>query len=176
MKNWLPLFFVLTALLGWAGAESVDQEVVTVPRGDRDPGKATQIYANEEATYDSENRTAVFTGDVRVEDPRFTLTSRKLTVHMSDSEEGGMERAVAEGDVVIVQKKEGSSRDVSRGFAERAIYHAATGEVELVGWPRVQQGFNVHIATEAATRMRLTEDGRLITDGQSRTEIQDRND
>lgn len=163
--------------LGVSGAleAQVDRggEVVTAPRTERRAPGQTDIYANESATFDSERKVAVFRGEVRVEDDRFVLTSDQLTVYLDDAE-GGLDRAEAEGNVVITQRQAEDGQERSRGFAERAIYHADTGEVVLQGWPRVQQGFNLHIATEAGTRMRLTEDGRLHTDGKSRTEITER--
>jgi hypothetical protein len=57
------------------------------------------------------------------------------------------------------------------GRADEATYVAATGDVELRGTPRVQEGVNTHIATSPDTVMVVNQKGQLTTRGPSRTEI-----
>jgi hypothetical protein len=57
------------------------------------------------------------------------------------------------------------------GRSDTAIYTAATGDVELTGTPRVQQGLNTHLATSPDTVMIINQKGELTTHGPSRTEI-----
>ena len=61
------------------------------------------------------------------------------------------------------------SRSVGR--SDKAVYVAATGNVELTGTPRVQEGLNVHVATSPDTVMVVNQNGELTTHGPSRTEI-----
>src|SRR6266403_513451 len=58
----------------------------------------TEIYADE-AFFDSNKSMGIFSGRVKVTDPRFNLQSDKLTVFISKGENQGLERAIAEGDV-----------------------------------------------------------------------------
>ena len=57
------------------------------------------------------------------------------------------------------------------GRSDKAVYTAKTGNFELTGNPRVQQGMNTHVATSPDTVMILNEKGELQTSGPSRTEI-----
>ena len=109
---------------GAGNVEAPSQEA-NIPAGD------TEILASQGATFAAKDRIAVFTGDVRVRGPRFTLACDKLTVYLSkggnsggaptptpatppptgpdagldDLNRGGqIDHAVAEGHVVIVKK------------------------------------------------------------------------
>src|SRR6202030_1878159 len=67
------------------------------------PKGPTEITATQEAQFDTKTRTGVFIGNVKVVDPQFTLTSDRLTVHLNrDEDGGGLNDALAEGNVVIV--------------------------------------------------------------------------
>jgi len=133
----------------------------------------TEIYANE-ASFDSGKNMGVFTGNVKVFDPRFNLQSDKLTVYLHKGQDQGLERAIAEGNVGVVRDKpdpNGGPPTHAVGRSEHAVYTADDGRVELTGMPKVQQGPNMHIATSAETVMVIDQDGHLNTHGPSRTEI-----
>ena len=133
----------------------------------------TEIYADE-AFFDSNKNTGIFTGHVKVTDPRFNLQSDKLTVYISKGENQGLEKAIAEGNVGVVRDRpdpNGGAPTHAVGRSETATYVATTGNVELRGNPRVQQGENTHIATSPDTVMILNQKGQLTTHGASRTEI-----
>ena len=133
----------------------------------------TEIYADE-ALFDSQRYIGTFVGRVIVKDPRFNLQADKLTVHLAKGEKKGLEKAIAEGNVGVVQERPGENgappvRSVGR--AERAVYTAADGNVELTGTPRVQSGLNMHVATSPDTVMLINQNGTLTTKGPSRTEL-----
>lgn len=133
----------------------------------------TEIYANE-ASFDSGKNMGIFTGNVKVFDPRFNLQSDKLTVYLHKGQDQGLEKAIAEGNVGVVRDKpdpNGGPPSHAVGRSEHAVYTADNGSVELTGMPKVQQGLNMHIATSAATVMVIDQDGHLNTHGPSRTEI-----
>jgi lipopolysaccharide export system protein LptA len=147
----------------------------------------TEIKAAGDATFDAGNHIATFNGGVTVTDPRFTMKSQKLTVYLvknrdatapDDSATSGIERAVAEGAVVIVQTpvpstKPGEAPEEVSGRSQKATFEPKTGVVVLTGSPIVRRGVNEHIATSAATTMTLTRDGGLRTTGPSKTIIRD---
>jgi lipopolysaccharide transport protein LptA len=133
----------------------------------------TEIYADE-AFFDSNKSTGIFSGHVKVTDPRFNLQSDKLTVFISKGENQGLEKAVAEGNVGVVRDRpdpNGGPPTRAVGRSDKAVYVAASGDVELTGTPRVQQGLNTHIATSPDTVMVINQNGQLKTHGPSRTEI-----
>jgi len=133
----------------------------------------TEIYANE-AFFDSTKNMGIFTGNVKVTDPRFNLQSDKLTIFVSKGENQGLEKAIAEGNVAVVRDRpdaNGGPPTRSVGRSETATYLAATGNVELKGDPRVQEGLNTHVAASPETVMIINQNGQLTTHGASRTEI-----
>ena len=162
------------------------------------PAAATEITSTTEASFDQQTRQAVFIGNVRIRHPQFTLNAQKLTAFLkkeatgahpkSTAEspvktpdlpgagEGGIEKVIAEGGVVIIQDKpatEGAAATRYVAKAARAEYDAATGNVTLSGWPQVSQGINMQVATESSTVMILNKDGKMTTTGGSKTVIQD---
>jgi lipopolysaccharide transport protein LptA len=133
----------------------------------------TEIYADE-AFFDSTKNMGTFSGRVKVSDPRFNLQSDKLTVFITKGENQGLEKAIAEGHVGLVRERpdpSGGPPTRAVGRADNAIYTAATGDVELRGTPRVQEGPNMHVATSPDTVMIINQNSQLRTHGPSRTEI-----
>lgn len=133
----------------------------------------TEIFADE-AFFDSNKNIGIFTGKVKVTDPRFNLQSDKLTVFITKGENQGLEKAVAEGNVGIVRDRpdpNGGPPTHAVGRSDTATYIASSGDVELRGMPRVQQGLNTHISTSPETVMVINQNGQLTTHGPSRTDI-----
>jgi len=134
----------------------------------------TEISADN-AFFDSNKNVGIFSGHVKVADPRFTLQAEKLTVYITKgSENQGLEKAVAEGNVAVVRDRpdpNGGPPTRAVGRSDQATYVATTGNVELRGTPRVQEGVNTHIATSPDTVMVVNQNGQLTTRGPSRTEI-----
>ncbi|PYL13563.1 MAG: hypothetical protein DMF43_04845 [Verrucomicrobia bacterium] len=133
----------------------------------------TEIYADE-AFFDSTKNMGIFSGRVKVTDPRFNLQSDKLTVFITKGQNQGLERAIAEGNVGLVRDRpdpNGGPPTRAIGRADKAIYTAATGDIELRGTLRVQEGPNMHVATSPDTVMIINQNSQLTTHGPSRTEI-----
>jgi len=133
----------------------------------------TEIYADE-AFFDSTKNMGIFSGRVKVTDPRFNLQSDKLTVFITKGQNQGLEKAIAEGNVGLVRDRpdpNGGPPTRAVGRADKATYTAATGDVELRGTPRVQEGLNMHVATSPDTVMVINQNSQLSTHGPSRTEI-----
>src|SRR5256714_2764513 len=144
-----------------------------------DQPTTTEIYSDE-AFFDSTKNMGIFSGRVKVVDPRFNLQSDKLTVFITKGENQGLEKAIAEGNVGLVRDRpdpNGGPPTRAVGRADKATYTAASGDVELRGTPRVQEGQNMHVATSPDTVMIINQNSQLTTHGPSRTEIrQETND
>src|SRR6266480_6339490 len=138
-----------------------------------DQPTTTEIYSDE-AFFDSTKNMGIFSGRVKVVDPRFNLQSDKLTVFITKGENQSLEKAVAEGNVGLIRDRpaaNGSPPTRAIGRSDKATYTASTGDVELVGTPRVQEGPNMHVATSPDTVMVIGQNSQLRTHGPSRTEI-----
>jgi lipopolysaccharide export system protein LptA len=156
----------------------------------------TTITAQKRLLLDSQGREATFWGDVKVVDARFSLACEKLTVFfrntpvVSDKLEGddaregkdgkrpveapgngSLERAVAEGDVVIFQEKTNDLGEIERsvGRAQKAVYDTKTGNIALSGWPQVEQKQNTIVAMEESTVILLNQKGTLEVLGHSKS-------
>src|SRR5881275_988228 len=133
----------------------------------------TEIYADE-AFFDSTKNMGIFSGRVKVIDPRFNLQSDKLTVFITKGQNQGLEKAIAEGNVGLVRDRpdpNGGAPTRAVGRADKATYTANSGDVELLGTPRVQEGQNLHVATSPDTVMIISQNSQLRTHGPSRTQI-----
>src|SRR6201982_456312 len=140
---------------------------------------ATQICSNE-VFFDSTKNMGIFSGRVKVLDPRFNLQSDKLTVFITKGENQSLEKALSEGNGGLFRAgpaANGAPPTRAVGRSDKATYTAATGDVELMGTPRVQEGANMHVATSPDTVIIITQNSKLTTHGPSRTEIrQEQND
>lgn len=141
--------------------------------GPSDQPITTEIYADQ-AFFDSQNYVGTFSGNVIVNDPRFSLQAQKLTVQVAKGETQGLEKVIAEGNVAMLREQpaeEGKPPTRTVGRAEKAVYTTKDGNIELTGTPRVQSGLNMHVATSADTVMIINQSGQLTTNGPSRTEL-----
>ena len=163
----------------------------------------TDILADDGATFASKDRIAVFTGNVRVTCDKLTVfLNKSASADMpggadaaaatpapvspppakatapvpaaTPGSSGGIDHAIAEGHVVIVQERaatQGGEAKRSVGRADWANFDNNTGDMVLKGTPSVQQNENTHSATSPGTVMTLRKDNSLTTVGPSRTII-----
>src|SRR5438874_770024 len=138
-----------------------------------DQPTTTEIYSDE-AFFDSTKNMGIFSGRVKVVDPRFNLQSDKLTVFITKGQNQSLEKAIAEGNVGLVRDRpdpKGGPPTRAVGRSDKATYTASTGDVELMGTTRAQEGPNLHVATSPDTVMVVSQNSQLRTHGPSRTEI-----
>ena len=141
-------------------------------RGERPKGP-TEITARD-AMFDNRIHVATFTGDVLVTDPEFGLSCASLSVYLKkpaakdaapppaaapklvvpDEPGSGIEKAVAEGDVVITQDKSDADGKAQRymGRAERAVFDNTTGTLTLSGWPQISQSLGGSVSKQITAR------------------------
>ncbi len=203
LRGGFCLCLLACSVAGLAQNPAPAANVEGVPSDEAPPAVSdTEILASQGATFAAKDRIAVFSGDVRVRDPRFTLACDKLTVYLGKgagnnaepptaaatpppidptvksgdaNRGGGIDHAVAEGHVIIIQKhaptKAGEEEKVSVGRADRAEYDSKTGDMTLRGMPKVEQNGDSHEALSNSTYMILHRDNSLDTHGPNRTHI-----
>lgn len=96
-------------------------------------GETTKIRSDR-LVYDEERALAEFEGNVRLRDPRASLNSGKVSLHLKENSEIDWIEALSE---VIIQS------DDRKALADRATYHADEGKFTLEGDPKVMQGKNI---------------------------------
>ncbi len=156
----------------------------------------TTITAQKRLLLDSQGREATFWGDVKVVDSRFSMACEKLTILFRDNTSGAkavegrdakegkggrepagghgvgaLEKAIAEGDVIIFQEKTNEKGEVERsvGRSQKAVYDTKTGNIALSGWPQVEQKQNTIVAMEEGTVILLNQKGTLEVLGHSKS-------
>lgn len=141
------------------------------------PKGPTEITAHD-ALFDSRDYLATFNNEVRVTDPEFGLSCDRLTVNMKKpapqgaakpaakpgakgDANSGIEKAVAEGNVIITQDKKETGREPEQyeGRGKRAIFDNKTGTLTLYGRPRIAQSVKGVILKEIIT----LEESAIIT-------------
>ncbi|MGB8354189.1 MAG: LptA/OstA family protein [Chthoniobacteraceae bacterium] len=89
---------------------------------------------------------------------------------------GGLERAIAEGNVIVESDRPDSNGGPPVhyvGKGAKVDYNAVNGEAIFYHWPQVQQGINTIVATEEGTVIHLFRDGRMRVEGPHRVDISD---
>jgi lipopolysaccharide export system protein LptA len=94
----------------------------------------------------------------------------------------GIEKAIAEGNVVIIQEKLDAEGKTQRytGKGRKAVYESATGNVTLYGWPQIGQDIGGSmskqiIAREEGCIMTLNRIGKIDVKGFHTTTLQPTN-
>ena len=171
-----------------------------VAKSEKRPKGPTEITARE-ATFDNRVHLATFSAEVLVRDPEFGLSCERLTVNLKKpplpaaekpaekagpktkppGESGsGIEKAVAEGHVIITQDKLDADNKPQRytGKASRAVFDNTTGTLTLYGWPQITQtiGGNLSkqiLSLEESCVITLNRAGRIDVKGFHKCTLQD---
>ncbi len=170
--------------------------------------KGPTVITSREAMIDNKIHLAVFSGEVDVKDPEFNLSCEKLTVYLrkpkgsgekapeqprpigadadpapapvKDKQESGIDKAIAEGNVIITQDKQDASGKVQKYFgkAKKAVYDNNRKTCVLTGWPKVSQSLGENlgkqiIATQESTVITLDQSGAIKADGPNKVTLAD---
>lgn len=149
----------------------------------------TVIESDDGMYFDAEKGLLVYLKNVRLDDPRFTLTganelkiimAKKPPAKPAEGEKkdkaapvlggnaegfGDVERIIATGAVKLVQKPT-PGKDTVEAFAAVVTYNVKTGEIILNdGYPWVKQGDKTFRAKEKNLYLRIQKDFSFVTEG-----------
>ena len=161
------------------------------------PKGPTEITAHE-ATFDNSRHLATFNTEVLVRDPEFGLSCERLTVNLKKppvpgaekvdvkskapgESSSGIERATAEGSVIITQDKpDPATGKLQRytGKAKRAVFDNTTGTLTLYGWPQISQTIGGTLSKQILSReescvITLNRSGKIDVKGYHTSTLQD---
>jgi len=160
--------------LATGGAETPRMPSVLNPQGKAEerPKGPTEITARD-AMFDNRIHLGTFSGDVVVTDPEFGLSCEKLSVYLKrPADKGaakvpekanpkapgeassGIEKAVADGSVIITQDKKDADGKLQRytGRGEQAIFDNDKGTLTLSGWPQISQTIAGSVSKQITAR------------------------
>ena len=193
-----------SALHGGAGAGTADETLAAVPvavpaKPEKRPKGPTEITARD-AMFDNRIHQAIFNTEVLVRDPEFGLSCDRLTVYLkkppvkaTDKPEpkekppgqqaSGIEKAIAEGSVVITQDKPDADGKLQRymGKGKRAVFDNVTGTLTLYGWPQIAQSIGGSVSKQIISReescvITLNRAGKIEVKGYHTSTLQDASD
>ncbi len=178
-----------------------------VAKTEKRPKGPTEITSRE-AIFDNQNHLAIFTTEVQLQDPEFGLLSDRLTVYLKKpplptaekaapkpkapgnkekapgDQSSGIEKAIAEGHVIITQDKLDAAGKKTQRYtakARRALFDNTTGTLKLYGWPEISESLGGTLTKQTVARtegtvITLDRAGKLIVDGYSTSRILDASD
>jgi hypothetical protein len=152
------------------------------------PGPADTVISCDGGMYfDADAGVFVYLKNVRVADPRFSLTgANELKIHLAKKPEepaagkpeadkpamglgakfGEVERIVATGAVRILQKQPEAGKEPVEASGAIFSYHTGSGEIVLTGgFPWVKQGTSFMRANEPNLSLRIRKNGSFVTEG-----------
>jgi lipopolysaccharide transport protein LptA len=168
---------------GEGGADAAPPPAAQTEKRTKGP---TEITARE-AGFDNRTHEATFSGAVLVKDPEFNLSCERMAVYLKkpDAKEkpaggSGIERAVAEVDVVITQEKQDADGKKQKytGRAKKAVFDNLTGNVTLTGWPQVSHNEGGSMTKQIVSREEscviiINRAGKIDVKGYHTTTLQD---
>jgi len=183
-----------TAFLEKAGIASGETGATLPPAAPLDVKPApedTVISCDGGMYFNSDEGVFVYLKNVRVADPRFSLTgAAELKVFLGKKPEkkpepkpekpapdskppiglgakfGDVERIVATGAVRILQKQPEAGKEPVEASGAIFTYHPKTGEIVLTGgYPWVKQGANFMRANQPNLSLRIQKNGSFVTEG-----------
>lgn len=162
--------------------------------GSRAQAPMVQIEADR-ADFDPSTGIYIYIGNVKARHPDFYIQCQQLEVYMEKMEsEGGPKKApakkldpvrgangegdddppiikaIATGPMVMIEKRS-EEGDIQQGRCRRLVYEKSTGKITLSDNPQVQRGNILQIAADPGTTMVFDKNGRMNTNGNSRTVI-----
>ena len=107
----------------------------------------------------------LFRGNVTVDEPRFTMTSREMTVFFADND---AVQSVEARDEVVIKRKDGSSET----WSEKALYDMVEKKLTLMKVGRQPKVVSKDKTVFADKIILYPEEDKMLTEGASRVMLQ----
>lgn len=161
MKPAVFLFFsfALTVLsrgqtsTGTPASTDTNQIVITSDTLDLNLGKAKG------------QKQGLFRGNVKVDEPRFTMSSKEMTVFFAEDDSV---QDVEAREEVVIKRKDGSSET----WSEKAVYNMKEKKLTLLKVARQPKAISTDKTVFADKIILFPEDDKMLTEGASRVMLQ----
>jgi len=111
------------------------------------------------------NKQGLFRGNVTVDEPRFTMNSREMTVFFADNDSV---QSVEARDDVVIKRKDGSSET----WSEKALYDMVEKKLTLLKVGRQPKVISKDKTVFADKIILYPEEDKMLTEGASRVMLQ----
>ncbi len=160
MKN----LFLLAALIpGWVGAQTPTNQA-TPPVG-AGPTVITSDTLDLNLSKNKGQKQGLFRGNVKVDEPRFTMSAKEMTVFFA--EDDSVENVEAREEVII-KRKDGSSET----WSEKAIYSLKEKKLTLLKVVKQPKAVSQDKTVFADKIILFPEEDKMLTEGASRVMLQ----
>jgi len=138
---------------GPAGAADSNQIVITSDTLDLNLGKTKG------------QKQGLFRGNVKVDEPRFTMVSKEMTVFFGDDDSV---QDVEAREEVVIKRKDGSSET----WSEKAVYHMKEKKLTLLKVTRQPKAISQDKTVFADKIILFPDEDKMLTEGASRVMLQ----
>lgn len=156
--------FLSLVVLLWTGV-ALAQAPVSAPA----PGGGQTVITSDSLDLNLSKtkgaKQGLFRGNVKVEEPRFIMTSKEMTVFFADDD--SVQDVEAREDVVI-KRKDGSSET----WSEKAIYNMKEKKLTLLKVTRQPKAVSTDKTVFADKIILYPEEDKMLTEGASRVMLQ----
>lgn len=161
-----PAFFLIAALL--VVTEAHPQTPVAQTAGPTTGGGQTVITSDSldlNLSKSKGQKQGLFRGNVKVDEPRFTMTSREMTVFFAEDDSVHEVEAREE---VVIKRKDGSSET----WSEKAIYNLKEKRLTLLKVTKQPKAISQDRTVFADKIILFPEEDKMLTEGASRVMLQ----
>lgn len=159
----MKISLCLLAVLG-ACIPSLAQSPTTPPAGDGQT-VITSDSLDLNLGKSKGQKQGLFRGNVKVDEPRFTMTSKEMTVFFADDDSIA---DVEARDEVVIKRKDGSSET----WSERAVYNPREKKLTLFKVTRQPKAVSSDKTVFADKIILFPEEDKMLTEGASRVMLQ----
>ena len=160
MKHYLPLFWILVTFVQAQGAPTSAPAASTTGSTTIESDSLDLNLGKKQG-----KKQGIFRGNVKVDEPRFTMTSKEMTVFFADND--AVESLEAREDVVI-KRKDGSSETLS----EKALYDMTNKKLTLLKVAKQPKVISKDKTVFADKIILYPEEDKMTTEGASRVMLQ----
>jgi lipopolysaccharide export system protein LptA len=161
----LPFFFCAVLLVTDAAqAQTPATQTTSSPQG----GGQTVITSDSldlNLSKTKGQKQGLFRGNVKVDEPRFTMTSKEMTVYFAEDDSV---QDVEAREEVVIKRKDGSSET----WSEKAVYNIKEKKLTLLKVARQPKAISQDKAVFADKIILFPEEDKMLTEGASRVMLQ----
>jgi lipopolysaccharide export system protein LptA len=161
----LPFFFCAVLLVTEAvQAQTPATQTTSSPQG----GGQTVITSDSldlNLSKTKGQKQGLFRGNVKVDEPRFIMTSKEMTVYFAEDDSV---QDVEAREEVVIKRKDGSSET----WSEKAVYNIKEKKLTLLKVTRQPKAISQDKAVFADKIILFPEEDKMLTEGASRVMLQ----
>ena len=161
----LPFFFCAVLLV----TEAVQAQTPATPTTSSPQGGGQTVITSDSLDLNLSKtkgqKQGLFRGNVKVDEPRFTMTSKEMTVYFAEDDSV---QDVEAREEVVIKRKDGSSET----WSEKAVYNMKEKKLTLLKVTKQPKAISQDKTVFADKIILFPEEDKMLTEGASRVMLQ----